>query len=74
MDVIIRGGLAGMIEYTICGLTNFILYSLGILPSTGIHYNAVYAVFFSAPGIPISSAKINYPSFRVTGIEFMVQV
>ena len=51
MDVIISGGLAGMIGYTVCGLTNFIFYSLGILPSTGIHYNAV---FFSAPGIPIS--------------------
>lgn len=52
MDMILRGGLAGMIGYTACGLSNLVFYALGILPSTGIHYNAV---FLTAPNTPITS-------------------
>lgn len=52
MDMILRGGLAGMIGYTACGLTTLIFYGLGVLPSTGTHYNAV---FLTAPDTPITS-------------------
>ena len=52
MDMILRGGLAGMIGYTACGLSNLVFYGLGILPSTGVHYNAV---FLTAPNTPITS-------------------
>ncbi len=55
MDIIFAGGLAGMIGYVACGLTNLILYLLGILPTTGIHYNAV---FLTAPNTPISTLTI----------------
>ena len=55
MDIILAGGLAGMIGYVACGLSNLILYVLGILPTTGIHYNAV---FLTAPNTPISTLTI----------------
>jgi hypothetical protein len=56
MDIIIAGGLAGMIGYLTCGLTNLILYLTGILPTTGIHYNAV---LMTAPNTPISTLSIS---------------
>jgi len=52
MDTVLRGGLAGMIGYTVCGVSNYTLYMLGVLPSTGIHYNAI---LLTPPNTPVNS-------------------
>lgn len=41
MDIILRGGLAGIAGYSACTAANLALYWLHLVPSTEIHYNAI---------------------------------
>ncbi|WP_027365060.1 hypothetical protein [Desulfotruncus alcoholivorax] len=52
MDIVLRGGIAGSIGVAAYGGTNWLLYHFGLLPYTGIHYNAV---FLNPPGTPINT-------------------
>lgn len=52
MDIILRGGLAGIIGYTTCSVANLVLYFLRLLPYTGFHYNVL---LFHAKGTPFTA-------------------
>ena len=52
MDIILRGGLAGLIGFTVCSVINLALYKLGLLPSTDFHYNAI---LLHSAGTPLTS-------------------
>ncbi len=55
MDTIVRGSIAGFIATIVYGVITWILFMLGVLPSTFTHYAAV---FLTPPGTVISSLTL----------------
>ena len=51
MDIILRGGIAGVIGYAACSTVGLVLYLLRLLPYTGFHYNII---FFHAAETPLT--------------------
>jgi len=52
MDIILRGGIAGVVGYATCSAVSLILYLLHLLPYTGVHYNII---FFHATETPLTT-------------------
>lgn len=52
MDLILRGGLAGLIGMAACSSVNLALYFLKLVPTTGFHYNTI---LFHPPGTPVNT-------------------
>ncbi|TGE39755.1 hypothetical protein E4K67_01810 [Desulfosporosinus fructosivorans] len=55
MDTLMRGSIAGLIATIVYGVINWILFMLGVLPSTLTHYAAV---FITPPGTAISTLPL----------------
>lgn len=51
-DLIFRGSIAGCLGIIGCYLANLLLYFTGLVPYTGIHYNAI---FLTPPGTPVNT-------------------